>query len=76
VSLREECDAAEVVWGALLDRQASLRLLAMAARIRGASAYQAPSAVLKERLEEEPYRPTGLSREAEVMAFVAGTGEG
>ncbi len=77
LTLQEECDAAEVTWGALEDRRDMLRLLAGIALGRRGADYEPPSVTLTEWLADppEPEPPArGLARQAEVMAFIAQTG--
>jgi hypothetical protein len=68
VSLREECDAAEVVRGALEDRRDMLRLLAVVGVGMGAKdlkTYEPPSVQLEQALAGDE-----VSRETEVTQFV------
>jgi hypothetical protein len=70
---------AEVVWGALADRQDSLRLLALAVQGLGGKRledYEPPSVTLAEAVSEEPRAKVvpverGEVRQAQVAAFVA-----
>jgi hypothetical protein len=73
---------AEVVWGALADRQDALRLAALAVIGLGAKRmedYEPPSVVLAETVSEVPEAKIapverGEARRAEVAAFVAAMG--
>lgn len=77
MSLREECDAAEVVWGRLLDRHDELRLLAAIAKANRVKIndYEPLSVKLADGLQKPAESVRAADRMSKVELFIATTRE-